>query len=468
MVVLGQGEQRAMAAARAGGRHRFFVRRPALMLVDITRETLSLIRNPAFRAYAERYVRISEQFMDQVRAVGIGVDETPQPVDVLERVRAKGATLRNDGKSLYVNRISPACLACQTGVGSVTFFLSLQCHRRCFYCFNPNQEGYDHFRTILRDCEGELQQIKQSGAQVDHVALTGGEPLLHKAETVSFFETARQLFPNVHTRLYTSGDLVDRDILAALQKAGLDEIRFSVRMQDSEPVRRRILYAIALAREYVPSVMVEMPVVPGIYEAMCRLLVELDALGVFGINLLELGFPMVNVEEFNRRGLRVKSRPYRVLYNYWYAGGLPVAGSETEALRLVEFALDQGLALGVHYCSLENKHTGQLFQQNASGSRSRILYFSRRDYFLKSAKVFGDDIPRALEAFRKAGCRQYAENRQLGFLEFHVSHVAALKGLGMEVGISYNVLETRDDGEYLRELKVDLSYPEIFEPATDL
>lgn len=438
------------------------------MLVDITRETLPIIRNPAFRAYAERYVRIYEQFMDQARAIGIGVEETGQPVDVLKRVRPKAATFRNDGKSLYVNRISPACVACQTGVGSVTFFLSLQCHRRCFYCFNPNQEGYDHFRTHLRDCGTELRQIKQSGVQVDHVALTGGEPLLHKNETVSFFETARQLFPDVHTRLYTSGDFVDRDVLAALQKAGLNEIRFSVRMQDSEPVRRRTLDAIALAREYVPSVMVEMPVVPGTYDAMCRLLVDLDAIGLFGINLLELGFPMVNVEEFNRRGLCVKRRPYRVLYDYWYAGGLPVAGSETEALRLVEFALDQGLGLGVHYCSLENKHTGQLFQQNVAGSRSRILYFSRRDYFLKAAKVFGNDIPRALEAFRKTGCRQHAENRELGFLEFHVSHVAALRGLDMEVGISYNVLETRDDGEYLRELKVDLAYPETFEPAADL
>ena len=439
------------------------------MIVDITRDTLPLVRNPAFRAYAERYVRIYEQFRDQVRATGIGVEEADQPSDaLLERLRVKGATLRNDAKSVYVNRISPACVACQTGVGSVTFFLSLRCHRRCFYCFNPNQEGYDHFRIHVRDCDAELRQIKQSGVQVGYVALTGGEPLLHKRETVSFFETACQLFPGVHTRLYTSGDFVNRSVLAALQKAGLNEIRFSVRMEDSDRVRSRTLSAIALAREYIANVMVEMPVVPGNYNAMCRLLVDLDALGIFGINLLELGFPLVNVEEFNRRGLRVKRRPYRVLYDYWYAGGLPIAGSETEALRLVEFALDRGLGLGVHYCSLENKHTGQLFQQNVSGSRSRTLYFSRRDFFLKSAKVFGDDIPRALEAFRRSGCRQYVENQEFGFLEFHVSHVTALRGLDMEVGVSYNVLEARDDGQYLRELKVDLTYPETFDPATDL
>ena len=74
--------------------------------------------------------------------------------------------------------------------------------------------------------------------------------------------------------------------------------------------------------------------------------------------------PYNNAPEFARRGLQLRWPPYQTLYNFWYAGGLPVAGSELECLRLLEFAAQQDLRLGVHYCSLENKNTGQVWQQN--------------------------------------------------------------------------------------------------------
>jgi len=77
-------------------------------------------------------------------------------------------------------------------------------------------------------------------------------------------------------------------------------------------------------------------------------------LGIFGINLLEFCFPWNNVDVYRQHGYKIKARPHRVLYNYWYAGGLPIAGSETVCLDLVDFALQQGLKFGVHYCSLEN------------------------------------------------------------------------------------------------------------------
>ena len=47
-----------------------------------------------------------------------------------------------------------------------------------------------------------------------------------------------------------------------------------------------------------------------------------------------------------------KNPPFEVLYDYGYAGGLAVAGSEQACLELVLFALEKGLSLGVHYLSL--------------------------------------------------------------------------------------------------------------------
>ena len=229
--------------------------------------------------------------------------------------------------------------------------------------------------------------------------------MLQKEEVIRFFQQARQSFPGVYTRLYTCGDHIDRPTLQALKDSGMNEIRFSIRMQDLARGQRHTFEQISLARAYIPHVMVEMPVLPGTLEEMKVVLTELDRLEIFGINLLEFCFPYNNADVYRARGYKIKARPYRVLYNYMYGGGLPVAGSESICLELVEFALDTGLNLGVHYCSLENKHTGQIYQQNAIRPLPKTMVFSQTDYFLKSAKVFGSDIAQVQSFLKKLALR---------------------------------------------------------------
>lgn len=441
------------------------------MILDITKSTLGEIKNPMMREYAGMYVQIYQDFMDRVQAMGLEVDTKDTSADVEQRVialRKMGAKLRNAEKSLFLNDISPSCVACQTGVGSSTFFLSLKCHRDCFYCFNPNQENYQYFRNHQRDVIRELDELKKGSSRMGHIALTGGEPLLFKEETVQFFEHANKLFPEAHTRLYTSGDHVDDEILCALQKAGLAEIRFSIRMHDLEKGQRYTFDRIALARKYIPRVVVEMPVLPDTLEEMKDVLLELDRLGIFGINLLEFCFPLNNIEAYRERGYKIKARPFHVLYDYWYAGGLPIAGSETVCLDLIDFAIEAGLKLGVHYCSLENKHTGQLYKQNSGHSLPRRIYFSQRDYFLKTAKVFGEDIPEVRRVFEKSGYSDYVFSKEQDSLEFHVSQIRSLKKLDIDVGITSQVVEMRNNEPYLRELKVDVTTPQEFRLSRDV
>ena len=83
-----------------------------------------------------------------------------------------------------------------------------------------------------------------------------------------------------------------------LQEAGLNEIRFSIRMHDSEQSRRHIYERIALAKRYIPQVMVEMPVLPGTLETMKDILLELDRLDIHSVNLLEFCYPYFNAEAF--------------------------------------------------------------------------------------------------------------------------------------------------------------------------
>lgn len=441
------------------------------MIMDVTKSTLPEIENPVLRTYANIYVQIYQDFMEQVRQMGLEIDENDSTAVATQRImdlRKKGAIIRNNDKSIYINRISPSCVACQTGSGSSTFFISLKCHRDCFYCFNPNQESHDYFQEHMRDVIAELDETRVPNSALGHIALTGGEPLLHKEETYRFFEHSRKLYPQAHTRLYTSGDHIDQPTLEALKESGLKEIRISIRMHDLAKGHRTTYDKIALSRKYIPNVMVEMPVLPGTLGEMKQVLLELDRLEIFGINLLEFCFPMNNVEAFREKGYKVKARPFRVLYDYWYAGGLPIAGSELICLDLVEFALDAGLKLGVHYCSLENKHTGQLYQQNSGVRLPNRMYFSQRDYFLKTAKVFGDDIPPVKEEFDKAGYQDYFISDEHNSLEFHVNKISSLRKTKVDVGISSHVIEMRGKEQVLRELKVDTTTPQTFRLSKDV
>lgn len=441
------------------------------MIVDITRETHNQIRNPAFATYAARYLDIYDHFMDQVRATGIQVDENDyagEQAERLSRLRQKGAEFRNGGHSIVVNDISPACVACRHGIASATFFVSLRCHRNCYYCFNPNQVDYDYYQNNQRNLVQELTDIAASGYRLDYLALTGGEPLVHKEETVAFFEAADKHFPAGHTRLYTTGDQANEKLFQRLQTAGLQEIRFSIRMHDLARGRRHTLERIALAREYIPTVMVEMPILPDSVQVMQDILLELDELQIHSINLLEFCYPLVNADAFNTRNYRVRRRPFQTLYNYWYAGGVPIARSELACLDLLEFALDHHLSIGVHYCSLENKLTGQNFQQNSKGALPKTHHFSQKDFLLKSAKVFGKDIPRVFNVFRNTGYRGFERNKEHRYLEFHVNQVETLRDLDVEVGLSTSIMEQREDVPYVRELKVDLVRPPSFDWQQDV
>jgi pyruvate formate-lyase activating enzyme-like uncharacterized protein len=435
------------------------------MITDVTERTLPEIKNGKLRANAEIYVRIYQDFMDQIQSMGIEIDNKGDSREVKVQLAAmakKGVEQHNNKHSLSINEVSTACKACRLGIGSATFFISLDCHRDCFYCFNPNQENFAQFKQNHRDVLGELRALKESRDVVTHLALTGGEPLLHKGEAIRFFQQARMDFPNVHTRLYTSGDHIDKPTLQALKAAGLDEIRFSIRMHDSNKARDLTYKNIELAREYIPFVMVEMPVLPGTLEEMKGILLKLEELGVYSINLLEFCFPLNNAAAFKERGYKIKARPYKVLYNYWYAGGLPVAGSESVCLDLLEFAADRVLKMGVHYCSLENKHTGQIYQQNDGFEYPDAVYLSPKDHFLKSAKVFGEDITPVKKVFESNGYASYRTHEDKDAIEFHVKKIKLLKALDVEVGISTSVREVRDGESVLRELKLDVTTPRSF------
>ena len=387
----------------------------------------------------------------------MGIDLAPRYADAAERqtlrerLRAKGARFRNGGASISAGPLSSACVACATDSGSRTFYLSLACNRSCYFCFNANQLNCENERSLKPGWRDELHAFLRSGAAVSHVGLTGGEPLMHPPEAVEFFERARASALDAHLRLYTDGDFLDEGLLGRLRDAGLTELRLSVKPDDpgayDEAVRR-----LALAKRFIPQVMVEMPVIPGTESEMRSLLADMDAIGAFGINLLEFGFPMTDWAPFAARGFAVANPPFAVPYNYTYAGGLPVAGSEVACLRLLEYAIDGGLSMGVHYCSLENKNRMQVHQQNSEVMLDqRIWDFDGEDFFWKTAKVFDGDVEVAKRALAACGY-SWEDDDDEASARFHPSALPLLGGLPIMPAVSINIAESPCG---LRELKLE-------------
>jgi pyruvate formate-lyase activating enzyme-like uncharacterized protein len=444
------------------------------LIEAITAGVWERIRNPAFKSSARDYLDIAADFRDQIRSCGLPISQECSRTVGDECVRAlksHGVVAANDGKSLSLGWLSPSCVTCRKGIGAATFSISTQCTRNCFFCFNPNQKDYIETRHHATDPAARLQLFYDQGFHYDDLALTGGEPLLHKEEALVFFRHAGELYPDAYTRLYTSGSFLDREYLRALCKVGLDEIRISIKTDDSEEERAHTLKRLEMSRAYIPHVVVEMPVMPDEFELMQRLLLTLDGIGINGINLLELCFPYHNAAAFARRGFEIKREQFRVLYNYQYAGGLPIAGSEDICLRLLEFALQKGLKMGIHYCSLENKFSGQVYLQNISFASSYgFCAMSERDFFLKSAKVFGRDIEPVRRILQRAGMRQFYHDTTEDLLAFVPESIPLLRRSlpNLEVGLSYQIVEPSDDGNILRELRIDYTTPRTFNPAQDI
>ena len=77
---------------------------------------------------------------------------------------------------------------------------------------------------------------------------------------------------------------------------------------------------------------------------------------------------------------------------------------------------------------MDNKHTGQVYRQNAPyAGRYPLRLMSRRDHFLKSAKAFGVDRAPVREVLAREGVA-FEDRDDLDSTEFPLDAVALLRG----------------------------------------
>ncbi|MDR0453325.1 MAG: radical SAM protein [Deferribacteraceae bacterium] len=310
-----------------------------------------------------------------------------------------------------------------------------------------------------------IEQFKKSNSHykiMKSAAITGGEPLLYPNECEGFIKYVKNINKKTKTRIYTNGDLADETLMERLGKAGLDEVRFGLKPEDDGAVELSVLKNLENAKKYVPRVMVEMPCKTGQLENMKKLLDKLEEIGIFGINILEYLFPWGYAKEYAKEGYKIRCRPYNILFDYSYAGGIPIAGSETECMKLMKYAAEKKYKTGVHYCSLENKLTAQIWHHNHKFKKTPLEYFSEKDFFVRTAKGYGEDAYKIKEILDKGKCGDYIYNKGEARIEFPMEKIPLLAGNKMQIGVGVMALDRQDDKNCVREIAVHMTDTESF------
>lgn len=412
----------------------------------------------ALKAALDHFDKIEKDYVNALVDKGLTFAPRNSHIARVSQLRQelakRQAIFRNAGASISCGWLSKACVEC-TGVnGSETFSTTFKCHRNCYFCFNFNLADYDKYVQCGCPWEQELAAAHEAtGGKLAVIGLTGGEPLLNLDDSIAFLKRAGELFPNAHKRMYTSGDLLTPDGAKRLAQAGLDEIRFSIKQDDSCQLRETVLDNMKMAASYIKDVVVEMPIVPDTKEVMKDWMRRFAQNGIKGMNLLEFCFPFHSWEEFNKRGFTLKNPPFDEMFDYGYSGGLAVAGSEELALELMVWALDEGLGFGLHYCSLENKHRSEIRQMNEPARNVHPIFeFDESDFFVKTAKVFGDQRDAARQILADAQVQDVVEDDDDDTIAFAPRYASLFEETDINPMIAFNVLDRDEQGRFLREV----------------
>ena len=162
------------------------------------------------------------------------------------------------------------------------------------------------------------------------MGITGGDPLMKLDRVVEYIKAAKKEFSkDFHVHLYCQMELVSENSLKTLHKAGLDEIRFHLDVDDNKFWDR-----LTLAKKFIWKTVVEIPVVPG--KDYSKLLNFVNGKVDF-LNLNELEISDSEVCKLDEKGFETKNE-------FSYA----ISGSEEHALEI----LKQHENMNIHYCTV--------------------------------------------------------------------------------------------------------------------
>lgn len=367
-------------------------------------------------------------------------------------------TCSSNGSKPHVGPLSPGCRICGTGGWDCNFINAL-CTRSCFYCpqdrtrkeeKQPRTEG-----IVFNNPAEHVLYVKTFN--IKGVGFSGGEPLLAADRLLAHISAIRQeLGDSIYLWMYTNGDLVNREVLRKLRAAGLDEIRFdlSARAYNLDPV--------ILAKEFIPTVTVEIPAIPEDYDLLKNLLGEMAAVGVNFLNLHQLGASEHNYRDLLKRG-----------YHFLHQIGVPVLESETCALQLLIYAKENHLNLPINYCcqAYKNRFQGQDLRRRKSGIVLKSCEELTPAAYIRSFRVADcrDKILSLVNRLEKQNCppTQWECNAKQTEMTIHSELLRYVDWSSAVVTLIYSEpgVRLKNQEEGFTESNLELVRPEIYRTA---
>jgi len=241
--------------------------------------------------------------------------------------------------------LAEGCKYCVKGEKLVLFVTGL-CPARCEFCPVSDKKLY---KDVVYANERPLKNPKELKAILEEAkacssrgaGITGGDPLVVIDRTISYIRLLKKTFgKKFHIHLYTPLNLVSEKNLKRLYKAGLDEIRLHLKVDDEKLWPR-----LELARKYEWSVGVEIPVLPG-KELESRKLIDFVKGKADFLNLNEL--------ELSDNHAWKRMNDVKCKDNVSYA----IKGSDELAQKLLIYSANKGIR--THYCTCKLKDSVQL------------------------------------------------------------------------------------------------------------
>lgn len=239
-----------------------------------------------------------------------------------------------------IGSLSPGCRTCIEGTWSC-IYINNTCTRHCFYCPCPqtdeNKQPVAPEHLSFSSVHDYIEYLKKF--DYNSIAFSGGEPLMAIDRVLEYMKEIKQCFGDKHyIWAYTNGDLVNGKNISQLRKAGLNELRFDIAMNNYD------LTTVKKAVEYIDTVSVEIPAIPEDVENLKSILKEMENIGVKYLNLHQLMRTEHNSGNLDKRA-------YSPVNETLYPDHTPIMESELAALEILKHAIEIKSNLGIHYCS---------------------------------------------------------------------------------------------------------------------
>jgi uncharacterized protein len=245
-------------------------------------------------------------------------------------------------KKLYKGKLAKGCEYCIKGEKLVLFVTGL-CSRDCFYCpiseVKKNKDViYANERPVF-NVDDLIEEVKSMDAK--GCGITGGDPLIQTDRTGEYINALKKKFGDkFHVHLYTSiTNSFNEKNLKKLEEAGLDELRVHPDIFDD-----KLWNKFDMTKNFKFDLGVEIPIIPGNEKNVIKLIEYFkDKVNFFNLNELEIS--ELNVEEYMKRGLKIKDQMS-------YA----IKGSQ----ELGKWIIQKYPKLNIHLCDASFKDKTQL------------------------------------------------------------------------------------------------------------